>query len=93
MACLIFAACHVVPEIAHRPNVHNPFPELSKVAVAPFFNLSAEPSVDGRQFAIAYFHELQAIPGFEVVPVGVVEQVMEQERIVLSRWMRSWSER
>jgi hypothetical protein len=30
--------------------------------------------VDGRQFANAYFHELQAIPGFEVVPVGIVEE-------------------
>ncbi len=40
-----------------------------KVAIA-LFNLSQEPTLDGRQFAEAYFHELQAVPGFEVVPVG-----------------------
>jgi hypothetical protein len=50
---------------------------LSKVAVAPFFNLSTEPSVDGRQFALAYFNELQLVPGFQVVPIGVVEQAIK----------------
>jgi hypothetical protein len=63
---------------------HNPFPQLSKVAVAPFFNLSTEPSVDGRQFAEAYGNELQAIPGFEVVPVGVVERAMQAHHNHLS---------
>ena len=43
-----------------------------KIAVAPFFNLSSDSSVDGRQFAEAYFNELQLIPGFEVAPIGVV---------------------
>lgn len=78
--------CQLVPELAHRPVVHNPFPQLSRVAVAPFFNLSAEPSVDGRQFAIAYFHELQSVPGFEVVPVGVVEQAMVENNVSLANF-------
>ena len=26
---------------------------------------------------MAYFNELQLVPGFEVVPVGVVERAME----------------
>jgi hypothetical protein len=70
---ILVAGCGVLPEIAHQPTYHNPFPQLTKVAVAPFFNTSTEPTVDGRQFADAYFHELQSIPGFEVVPVGIVE--------------------
>ena len=54
----------------------NPAPNLSVVAVAPFVNLSAEPAADGRRFALAYATELQQVPGFEVVPVGVVETAM-----------------
>ncbi len=74
----------IVPEVSTMPVVHNPFPQLSRVAVAPFTNLSDEPKVDGRQFALAYFAELQAVPGFEVVPLGVVEEMMIQERIALN---------
>ena len=66
----------VLPEVSTMPVVHNPFPQLSRVAVAPFNNLSDEPKVDGRQFALAYYAELQSVPGFEVVPLGVVEEVM-----------------
>jgi hypothetical protein len=78
--------CHLVfPEASHQPVVHNPFPQLSRVAVAPFFNLSDEPTVDGRKFALAYFAELQAVPGFEVVPLGVVEEAILDHRIDLSR--------
>ncbi len=44
------------------------------MAIAPFLNLSTEPTLDGRQFALAYFNELQCVPGFEVVPVGIVER-------------------
>ncbi len=75
--------CQLIPEIAHQPVVHNPFPQLTKVAIAPFFNLSTEPSVDGRQFAQAYFSELQLIRGFEVVPVGVVERAMHTYQLDL----------
>jgi len=82
--CLLSAGCSLLPEIAHQPTVHNPFPQLSKVAVAPFFNLSNEPTVDGRQVALAYFNELQSVPGFEVVPVNVVEQAIRDNRIQLS---------
>ncbi|QDT18189.1 hypothetical protein [Alienimonas californiensis] len=56
--------------------VVNPAPNLPVVAVAPFLNLSAEPSTDGRRFALAYATELQQVPGFEVIPVGVVEVAM-----------------
>jgi len=68
----------MLPELAHQPTLHNPFPQLSKVAVAPFFNLTSEATLDGRRFALAYFNELQQVPGFEVVPMGVVEQAIKE---------------
>ena len=73
LAGLALTGCSLLPEIAHEPTLHNPFPQLSTVAVVPFFNQSGEPTVDGRQLASAYFNELQLVPGFEVVPVDVVE--------------------
>lgn len=76
--------CTLVPRPATRPVVHNPFPQIHKVAVAPFFNLSTEPTLDGRKVAIAYYNELQEIPGFEVIPVGVVERAMTIHRITLN---------
>lgn len=78
------AGCSLLPVISHQPRVHNPFPQLHKIAVAPFFNLSGEPTVDGRQFAEAYYSELQAVPGFEVIPVGVVERAMLEKNISLN---------
>lgn len=74
----------IIPDISHQPVVHNPFPQLSKIAIVPFFNQSDEPTVDGREFALAYFAELQAVPGFEVVPLGVVEEAIQYEQIDLS---------
>ena len=79
------AGCHMLlPDVSHQPMVHNPFPQLSRVAVAPFFNQSDEPTVDGRKFALAYFAELQATPGFEVVPLGVVEEAILEHQVDLS---------
>jgi len=66
----------MLPEISHQPTFHNPFPQLSRVAVAPFFNHSNEPTLEGDQLAMAYFNELQLVPGFEVVAVSQVQQVM-----------------
>lgn len=74
----------VLPETSHQPVLHNPFPQLSRVAVAPFFNQSDEPTLDGADFARAYFAQLQAIPGFEVAPVGVVEEAILRHAIDLS---------
>lgn len=74
----------LVPVKAHRPVIRNPFPQLSRVAVAPFFNQSDEPTVDGRQVAMAYFAELQSTPGFEVVPLGVVEEAIIANRVDLN---------
>jgi len=81
---LLLTGCSVLPRVVHQPMLHNPFPQLSKVAVAPFFNLSSEPTLDGRQFALAYFNELQSIPGYEVVPVNVVERTIVDHKLQLS---------
>lgn len=75
LSALIIAAglpgCVVV-----QTGVTNPIPGMTTVAVAPFINLSAERSVDGRRFALAYHAELQKVPGYQVIPVGVTEQAM-----------------
>jgi len=63
--------------------VSNPAPNLSRIAVAPFVNLSPERSVDGRRFAEAYYTELQKIPGFQVIPVGVVETAIVEHQLNL----------
>lgn len=78
------AGCGMIPRPVRQQTIHNPFPQLTKVAVAPFFNLAAEPTIDGRQFALAYYNELQLVPGFEVVPIGVVEAAMQKHRLSLS---------
>ena len=86
MALVGTSGCSLIlPDVSHQPVVHNPFPQLSKVAIAPFFNQSDEPTVDGRKFALAYFAELQAVPGYEVVPLGVVEEAIIDHQIDLSR--------
>lgn len=74
----------IVPTKAHKPVIRNPFPQLRRVAIAPFFNQSDEPTVDGRQVALAYFAELQQTPGFEVAPLNVVEEAIIANRIDLS---------
>jgi hypothetical protein len=88
LACLplvgLMGCSLVLPEISHRPVIRNPFPQLSRVAVAPFFNHSDEPTVNGRDFSMAYFSELQATPGFEVVPLGVVEEAIIANQIDLN---------
>lgn len=74
----------VLPEISHKPVIRNPFPQLTTIAVAPFANQSDESTVDGRDFSMAYFAELQMTPGFEVVPLGVVEEAIIANQINLS---------
>lgn len=76
--------CAAVPDIRHKPKFHNPFPELSRVAILPFRNQSEEPTLSGSRVSLAYYNELQSVPGFEVLPLGVVEQalmVYEQQKL------------
>lgn len=85
-ACwMVLAGCSLVPHRTEIPTVHNPFPQIHKVAVVPFFNLSTEPTLDGRKVAAAYYNELQEVPGFEVIPVGVTERAMVEARLTLNR--------
>jgi len=81
---LLASGCSLLPNRYVVPVVHNPFPQLQKIAIVPFFNQTDEPTVDGRQFAMAYFEELQRIPGFEVTPIGVVETAIRQYRVQLN---------
>ncbi len=76
--------CAFLPDIAHQPTFYNPFPQLTKVAVAPFFNASDEPTLNGSEVASAYFNELQLIPGFEVIPVSMVQRAMQDHNIQLN---------
>jgi hypothetical protein len=77
ICCLLSSGCAMLPEVVHQPTLHNPFPQISKVAVAPFFNLSLEPKLDGLSAAEAYAAELAEVPGYVVIPVSQV-QVMIQ---------------
>ena len=49
------------------------FPQVQRVAVLPFYNQSDNPTVDTEVVAEKYYAALQAIPGFEVLPVGVTK--------------------
>jgi hypothetical protein len=77
---LLLPGCMVI-----RVTARNPIPDMTTIAVAPFFNLTQEPNsvVDGRRFALAYYSELQKTQGFEVIPVGVVEATILEHRLEL----------
>jgi hypothetical protein len=75
---LLATGCAAIPDIAHEPQFHNPFPQLHRVAILPFFNQSADPTIDGDAIALVYYNELQKIPGFEVMPVGVASNLLRQ---------------
>jgi hypothetical protein len=79
LAAVLAPGCAVV-----QIGVTNPIPGLTTVAVAPFLNLSAERATDGRRFALAYATELQKVPGFEVIPVGVTETAMIDAKVDLN---------
>lgn len=70
---LNLCGCALVPDVKQKPQYINPFPQLQKIAVLPFFNQSEEPTLSGERVALAYINELQSIRGFEVLPLGVVK--------------------
>jgi hypothetical protein len=75
IACILLIACtgcSLVPDIKHKQQLANPFPQIRTVAVLPFFNQSEEPTLSGQRVALAYMNELQSIRGFEVLPMGAV---------------------
>ncbi len=79
LLCLLATAgCSLVPDVRHKPQYLNPFPQIRTVAVLPFVNQSKEPTLSGERVAAAYISELQAIRGFEVVPLGAVQIKMRE---------------
>ena len=79
-ALIVFSigGCSLFPEARHRDVIHNPFPQLKRVAVLPFYNQSEQPTVDGDAVGSDYYASLQAVPGFEVLPMGVTKQALMQ---------------
>ena len=75
LGCSLIVGCTAIPDMVHEPQLHNPFPQLSRVAVLPFYNQSADPTIDQDRIALYYYNELQQVPGFEVLPVGVAKQL------------------
>lgn len=75
------AGCAAFPEKLTQPLYHNPFPQLHRIAIVPFFNQSTDPTLNGEEVALNYYNELQQIPGFEVLPVGVVKTAMRVHNI------------
>jgi hypothetical protein len=73
IAACTLAGCSAFPDVVHQPQLHNPFPQLHRIAVLPFANQSAESTVDADEIALAYYNGLQPIPGFDVMPVGVAK--------------------
>lgn len=89
----LLSGCNFIPDVRHKPQFHNPFPQITAVAVLPFRNQSEEPTLSGERVTLAYYNELQAIPGFEVLPVGVVEsQLASFEQLVLQHAISSSSD-
>jgi len=70
--------CGLLPDVKHKQQFINPFPQIRTVAVLPFVNQSEEPTLSGDRVALAYINELQAIPGFEVLPLGAVKSSLEE---------------
>jgi hypothetical protein len=87
--CAGSTGCLALPDRVLEPQFHNPFPQIYRVAVLPFFNQSADPTVDGEAVAMAYYNELQNIPGFEVMPVGVAKQMLAASMTASGREPRS----
>src|SRR5688500_650384 len=75
------SGCALIPDITHEPQYHNPFPQLYRVWVLPFANQSKEPPIGGDAIALAYYNELQAVRGFEVMPVGVTRRLVQASGI------------
>jgi len=92
LLCAGSSGCLALPDRILEPQFHNPFPQIYRVAVLPFFNQSADPTVDGEAVAMAYYNELQNIPGFEVMPVGVAKQMLAASMAASGREPRSGAE-
>lgn len=78
MVLLAIPGCSLIPDIKHKPQLVNPFPQLQTVAVLPFSNQSEDPTLSGERVSLAYINELQAIRGFEVLPLGAIKNKLSE---------------
>lgn len=74
---LLSSGCSAVPDVRNNSSLHNPFPQLKRVAILPFFNQSEEPTLDALLVTESYYAALQSVMGFEVLPIGVVRNQLE----------------
>ena len=58
---------------------------MKRIAILPFTNQSESPTLDTDVVTSSYYEALQAIPGFEVLPVGVVKRQMQMYASVYKR--------
>ena len=78
--------CNFFPDVRHEPRFHNPFPQIQTIAILPFRNQSEDPTLRVDRVTLAYYDAAQALPGFEVLPVGLVDtQLAAFEQQVLGR--------
>ncbi len=73
LSFFVLTGCSLVPDVRHKPQLINPFPQIQRIAVLPFINQSEEPTLSGERVALAYANEIQSIRGFEVLPLGSVK--------------------
>jgi len=72
------SGCEIMPVTRYKPTLHNPLPQMRNVAIVPFYNLTGNPKVDGREFAEHFALELQRVRGFNVISNKIVEDTMMQ---------------
>ncbi|MCY2975125.1 MAG: hypothetical protein NTW52_10725 [Planctomycetota bacterium] len=78
--------CNFIPDVRHEPRFHNPFPQIQTIAILPFRNQSEDPTLSADRVTLAYYDAAQGLPGFEVLPIGLVEnQLSAFEQNVLGR--------
>jgi hypothetical protein len=81
LGLLGLASC-LLPSTKYRSYPPNPNPDIRRVIVLPFFNLTAEPNLDMNEMSNVFASELVKFPGFEVIrPVMVRAALQEGERI------------
>ena len=85
LSCLTLGGCSLVPDVRHKPQLINPFPQIQRVAVLPFINQSEESTLSGERVALAYANEIQSIRGFEVLPLGAVKIKLAEFKEPLAR--------
>ncbi len=71
---------------ALQPRVRNPYPNVFRVAVLPFNDLTprgtgVQQGLNTAELTSMFASELQQIPTFEVLPTAQVEYVMNQHRL------------